>query len=125
MPCVRDGEHFNVLNMRQAIPPVGDSKSDFEAVVEISKKLGMEEEVTIGRTIDEYIEGVYKGMNFDRIVSWEEFQEKDYMVIPVSDNWKKSCRTLRVLQRPRGKSAAHAYRKIGVLFNKSSEVLPQ
>jgi trimethylamine-N-oxide reductase (cytochrome c) len=27
-------------------------------------------------------------MNFDRIVSWEEFQEKDYMVIPVSKNWK-------------------------------------
>ena len=29
MPCVRDGEHFQtMLNMRQAIPPVGESKSD-------------------------------------------------------------------------------------------------
>ncbi len=90
MPCVRDGEHFqSMLNMRQAIKPVGDSKSDFECVVEIAKKLGMEKEVTIGRTVDQYVEGVYKGMNFDKITPWEEFQEKDYMVIPVSDNWKK------------------------------------
>ena len=43
MPCVRDGEHFQtMLNMKQAIPPVGESKSDFEAVVEIAKKLGKE-----------------------------------------------------------------------------------
>jgi trimethylamine-N-oxide reductase (cytochrome c) len=89
MPCVRDGEHFQtMLNMRKAVEPIGDSKSDFEAVVEVAKKLGMEEKVTIGRTVDQYIEGVYKGMNFDKIVSWEEFQEKDYMVIPVSKNWK-------------------------------------
>ena len=89
MPCVRDGEHFqSMLNMRKAVEPIGDSKSDFEAVVEIAKKLGMEEKVTIGRTVDQYIEGVYKGMNFDMITPWEEFQEKDYMVIPVSKNWK-------------------------------------
>jgi hypothetical protein len=85
MPCVRDGEHFQtMLNMRKAIEPIGEAKSDFEAVVEIAKKLGMVEEVTGGYTVPEYIEGVYKGMNFDKIVSWEEFQEKDYMVLPVS-----------------------------------------
>jgi len=77
-----------MLNMRKAIEPIGEAKSDFEAVVEIAKKLGMEEEVTGGYTVPEYIEGVYKGMNFDKIVSWEEFQEKDYMVLPVSKNWR-------------------------------------
>jgi len=89
MPCVRDGEHFQtVLNMRKAIEPIGESKSDYECVVEIARKLGMEEEVTEGFTVEECIEGVYKGMNFDKIVPWEEFQEKDYMVIPVSKSWR-------------------------------------
>jgi trimethylamine-N-oxide reductase (cytochrome c) len=28
-------------------------------------------------------------MKFDQIVSWEEFKEKDYMVLPVSQDWEK------------------------------------
>jgi len=77
-----------MLNMRKAVEPIGESKSDYEIVLEIAKKLGMEKEVSEGYTVPEYIEGVYKGMNFDKIVSWEEFQEKDYMVLPVSKSWK-------------------------------------
>ena len=96
MACVRDGEHFQaMLNMKQAIPPVGESKSDFECVVEIARKLKKpdgstyENEVTNGLSVQDCVEGVYKGMNMDRIIPWEEFDEKDYMVIPVSKNWRK------------------------------------
>jgi len=89
MPCVRDGEHFQaMLNMKQAIPPVGESKSDFEAVVEIAKKLGMEQEVTEGFTNEQLIKATYEGMRFDDIVSWDDFEKNDYMVIPVADNWE-------------------------------------
>jgi molybdopterin guanine dinucleotide-containing S/N-oxide reductase-like protein len=90
MPCLRDGDSFqSVLLMRQAISPVGESKSDYEAVCEVAKKLGMYEEVTDGYTEDELIKAVFDGMFFDRLVSWEEFQEKDYFVVPVSKDWEK------------------------------------
>ena len=40
-PCIREGDSFqSVLLMDQAIAPVGESKSDYEAVCEIAKKLG-------------------------------------------------------------------------------------
>ncbi len=90
MPCLRDGDSFqSVVLMRQAISPIGESKSDYEAVCEVAKKLGMYEEVTDGYTEDELIKAVFDGMFFDRLVSWEEFQEKDYFVVPVSKDWEK------------------------------------
>jgi len=89
-PCIRDGDSFqSVLYMKKAIEPVGESKSDFEAVVEIAKKLGMEKEVTEGYSVDELIKATYEGMRFDEIVPWDEFNEKDYMVIPVAENWEE------------------------------------
>jgi trimethylamine-N-oxide reductase (cytochrome c) len=90
MPCLRDGDSFqSVVLMRQAISPIGESKSDYEAVCEVAKKLGMYDEVTDGYTEDELIKAVFDGMLLDRLVSWEEFQEKDYLVVPVSNDWEK------------------------------------
>ena len=40
---------------RQAMKPIGESKSDYEIVLEIARKLGMYEEVTEGKTIEEWI----------------------------------------------------------------------
>ncbi len=87
-PCLRDGDSFqSVINMRKAVEPVGESKSDFEAIVEVAKKLGMEEAVTEGFSIDDLIRETYIGMNFDKIVPFEEFLEKDYVILPVAKNW--------------------------------------
>ncbi len=88
-PCLRDGDSFqSVLYMKKAIEPVGESKSDFEIIVEVAKKLGMEQAVTEGYTVDELIKATYEGMKFDQIIPWKEFQEKDYFVIPVSKDWE-------------------------------------
>jgi anaerobic selenocysteine-containing dehydrogenase len=87
---VRDGDSFQtVINMRQAIEPVGESRSDYEAVVAVAEKLGMQDAVTDGFSEAELIKGVFDGMGFDRFVSWEEFQEKDYFVIPYEKDWQK------------------------------------
>ncbi len=89
-PCIRDGDSFqSVINMRKAVEPIGESKSDFEAIVEVAKKLEMEEAVTEGFTIDDLVRETYQGMMFDKIVPFEEFLEKDYMIIPVSKDWEK------------------------------------
>jgi molybdopterin guanine dinucleotide-containing S/N-oxide reductase-like protein len=90
MPCMRDGDSYQTLvRMRKAIEPVGESKSDYEAVCAVAEKLGMLDEVTEGFSEEELIRAVFDGMQFDRFVSWEEFDEKDYFVIPYSTDWQK------------------------------------
>ena len=87
---LRDGDSFQtVINMRKAIEPVGESKSDYEAVCAVAEKLGMLDEVTDGFSEAELIKGVFDGMGFDKLVSWEEFEEKDYLVVPYETDWQK------------------------------------
>ena len=87
---LRDGDSFqSVLLMRKAIEPVGESRSDYEAVCAVAEKMGMLDAVTDGFSEAELIKGVYTGMKFDQIVSWEEFEEKEYFVVPYETDWKK------------------------------------
>ena len=113
--------------MSKAIEPVGESKSDYEAVVEVAKKLGMERRGHRGHhRRGPASKTTYEGMRFDKIVTWEEFQEKDYFVIPVAKDWERwPGRSLRVLQGPRSQPAAHADRQAGVLLRKPGQGLPQ
>lgn len=91
VPCLRDGDSFQtVLLMNKAIEPIGESKSDYEAVCEVAKKLDKYEEVTEGKTEAELIKAVFDGMGFNKLISWEEFQEKQYYVIPVAKDWDKA-----------------------------------
>jgi trimethylamine-N-oxide reductase (cytochrome c) len=89
-PCIRDGESFqSLVHMKEAITPIGESKSNYEAVCEIAKKLGKYKEVTEGKTSAELVRDVFDGMGFDKLISWEEFVEKGYYVIPVAEDWDK------------------------------------
>jgi anaerobic selenocysteine-containing dehydrogenase len=69
--------------------PVGESRSDYEVVQEIAKKLGMYEKVTEGRTTAEWIKYFYEFFEMPRYMSWEEFQEKGYYVFPTASDWEK------------------------------------
>ncbi len=119
---LRDGDSFQtVVNMRKAIEPIGESKSDYEAVCAVAEKLGMLDQVTDGFSEAELIKGVFDGMRFDKIVSWEEFQEKDYFVVPYETDWQKhTAGWYDVLQGPGGQPAAHAHRQAGVLLARAS-----
>jgi molybdopterin guanine dinucleotide-containing S/N-oxide reductase-like protein len=81
-------EFSTVGLQRQAMTPVGESKSDYEIVLEIARKMGMDGAVSEGKSINEWIK-----TNFDKImgktdISWEEFQQNGYYVFPISPNWK-------------------------------------
>jgi molybdopterin guanine dinucleotide-containing S/N-oxide reductase-like protein len=82
MPCT------SITLQRQAVPPVGESKSDWEAVLEVAKKLGIYKEVTEGKSVDDWIKYVYDDL-LPEFISWEDFQEKEYYVFPVAPDWEK------------------------------------
>jgi molybdopterin guanine dinucleotide-containing S/N-oxide reductase-like protein len=80
----------SITLQRQAIKPIGESKSDYEIVLEIAKKLGKYDEVTQGKTVEEWIKAVFDDMALSDFISWEEFQEKGYFVYPAAaPDWEK------------------------------------
>ena len=81
----RPGDSFlSVVLQRQAIAPIGESKSDYEIVCEMAKKFDMYEKVTEGFTRKRYQRGVRRH-ELGKIISWEEFHEKEYLIVPVRD----------------------------------------
>ena len=87
----------------QAIEPLGESLSDYEAVGEVAKKLGLYEEYTGGKTIDEKIRLGYEASGLSELISWEEFKEKKYYIIPTARDWEKVPAGLRLFYEDPGK----------------------
>jgi molybdopterin guanine dinucleotide-containing S/N-oxide reductase-like protein len=87
---VRQGPHFHsIAIMEQAVQPVGESKSDYEVVLEVAKKLGMGEQFTEGKTTEDLEKQVFDDMEIDYLINWEEFKEKKYFVFPVAKDWEQ------------------------------------
>jgi trimethylamine-N-oxide reductase (cytochrome c) len=79
----------SVALQEQAIPPLGESKSDYQIVLEVAKHLGMAEQVSEGKSDDEWIELAFKGLGLANDISWDEFQEKGYYVYPTAEDWEE------------------------------------
>jgi molybdopterin guanine dinucleotide-containing S/N-oxide reductase-like protein len=86
----RQGMEFQSIALqRQAIHPIGESKSDFEIVCEIARKLGRYEEVTEGLSIEDLEKSVYESTGMSKFISWDEFRDKSYFVVPVAEDWEQ------------------------------------
>lgn len=92
----RDSQFFSIFLEGQSIEPIGESKSDYEAVCEVAKKLGVYEKYTEGKTVDEWIKYGYEHSGIQGMVSWEELKEKIYYVIPTAPGWEKDTPGLRL-----------------------------
>jgi molybdopterin guanine dinucleotide-containing S/N-oxide reductase-like protein len=80
---------FNIIYPEgKCIEPIGESKSDYEVVCEIAKKLGMYEEYTQGRTVEEWIKFGFDNSGVDTMISWEDLKEKKYFIVPTASDWK-------------------------------------
>jgi molybdopterin guanine dinucleotide-containing S/N-oxide reductase-like protein len=73
----------------KAIEPIGESKSDYEAVLEVAKKMGKELEVSGGMSIPQLQKLVFTNMGTETYLSWEEFKNKKYWVFPCARDWQK------------------------------------
>jgi len=98
--------------MKQAIPPLGESKSDYEVVLEVAKKMDVYDKVTEGKTASDLIKDTFEMQGLNKYISWEEFQEKEYYVYPTAEDWENDPPGLRLfyedpiknpLQTPTGK----------------------
>ena len=67
----------------------------------IAEKLGLLEEFTGGKSVDEWIRVGFDTSGVDDLVSWEEFNEKGHYVIPNDPDWQKhEVGAARLRRRP-------------------------
>jgi trimethylamine-N-oxide reductase (cytochrome c) len=72
----------------KCIEPLGESKTDYEIVCEIAKKLDMYDELTEGKSVEEWIKYGYEKSKVAHLVTWEELNEKGYYVVPARTDWE-------------------------------------
>jgi anaerobic selenocysteine-containing dehydrogenase len=81
--------HYGVIfPSGQTCDSIGESMSDYEAVGEVAKKMGIYDEYTGGMTVDEWIKYGFDTSGATSYITWEELQEKGYWVVPVDPDWK-------------------------------------
>jgi len=79
---------FNLLFPEEkCIDPIGESYSDYEIVCMIAERLGLLEEYTEGRSIQDWIKYGYENSRLADLVSWEQLKEKGYYVVPTDPKW--------------------------------------
>jgi len=87
------GGSFCTLYLEErAIEPVGEAKSDWEAVGEVAKKLGVYEQYVEGKTEEEWIRFGFENSGCQHMMSFEEFKEKGYLLTPTAENWEQDPR---------------------------------
>ena len=86
---IQNGQFCLIFPEPRCIEPVGESRSDFEAVGEVAKKLGVYYEFTEGKTDGEWIRAGFEGSGIQDMISWEEFKEKGYFVVPTAPDWEQ------------------------------------
>ena len=72
----------------RCVEPLGESVSDYEAVVLIAERLGLLEEYTGGKTIPELIKIGYETSRAAGSISWEDLRRKGYYVVPPMPGWE-------------------------------------
>jgi len=86
---VFSGQYNVVMHERKCIEAVGESKSDYEIVCMIAEKLGLLEEYTEGKSVEEWIRTGFDISGVKDMITFEELKEKGYFVIPTDPEWKK------------------------------------
>ena len=83
------GQFRLILNEKQAIKPVGESKSDYEIVCMIAEKMGLLQEYTGGKSIDDLVKSGFENSGVKDRITFAEFEEKGYYVVSTDTKWEE------------------------------------
>ena len=80
--------HRVIVYQKKCIEPLYESKSDYQIFVELADRLGVKEDFTDGNTEEDWVEKVYRASDLPKHVSFEDFKEKGYFIVPFSNGHK-------------------------------------
>jgi molybdopterin guanine dinucleotide-containing S/N-oxide reductase-like protein len=80
--------NFTKLNHRvihlqhKCIEPLGESKSDYDIFLELSKRLGLSAYYSEGMTEFDWCKRLFDATDLPKVISWKQFLKKGYYVVP-------------------------------------------
>jgi trimethylamine-N-oxide reductase (cytochrome c) len=74
--------HRVLIFQHKVIEPMGDSKSDYNIFVEISKRLGLSAYFSEGMSELDWAKREFEASDLPKIISWKKFIKKGYVVLP-------------------------------------------
>jgi molybdopterin guanine dinucleotide-containing S/N-oxide reductase-like protein len=72
-----------IIYMKKCVEPLWESKPDYWIYSQLAARLGMEQEYTEGRSEEDWIRKYYDWSDLHKMVSWDEFKEKGYYLVPM------------------------------------------
>jgi molybdopterin guanine dinucleotide-containing S/N-oxide reductase-like protein len=82
--------HRVIVYQHKCIEPLYESKSDYQIFTEIAERLDIRDEFTEGNTEENWIEKTYNISDLPRNISFEDFKERGYFIVPVPENYKST-----------------------------------
>jgi trimethylamine-N-oxide reductase (cytochrome c) len=82
--------HRVIVYQQKCIEPLFESKSDYQIFTELAERLGIREEFTEGNSEEDWIEKVYNHSDLPKYISFEDFKEKGYFIVPMPENYKST-----------------------------------
>ncbi|UWG97956.1 molybdopterin-dependent oxidoreductase [Dehalobacter sp. DCM] len=82
------GQYEMLVYEGQCVEPVGESKSDYEAVCEVAKKLGLYEQYTQGMSIEDKIILGFMNSGVETMISYDDWKDNQYFVVPIREGWE-------------------------------------
>jgi len=87
--------HRTIVLEEKCIEPLGESKADYDIFAMVARRLGFYNKFTEGGLTDlDWVKRVFETSDMPKYISWEEFKNKGYFIVPVPKNYK-STPTLR------------------------------
>jgi trimethylamine-N-oxide reductase (cytochrome c) len=77
--------HRVILLQHKCIEPLGESKSDFQIFLDLSKRLGLSAYFSEGQTELDWVKRMFDASDLPRHISWKKFLKKGYFVVPALD----------------------------------------
>jgi molybdopterin guanine dinucleotide-containing S/N-oxide reductase-like protein len=83
------GQFYMAYPEPKAIEPRGEAKSNYQIVCDIAARFNLLEEYTDGKSPEEWIKAGYESSGVAKYISWEEFNEKGYYIVPNDEHWQE------------------------------------
>ena len=129
------GHNFTKLNHRvihmqhKCIEPLGESKSDYDIFLELSKRLGLSAYYSEGMTEFDWCKRLFDATDLPKVISWKKFLKKGYYVVPAPKEELKGPLRLQMVCRGQSKrhpgSHAPPFGLYGGVFDGSSDAIGQ
>jgi molybdopterin guanine dinucleotide-containing S/N-oxide reductase-like protein len=78
----QNNNHRIIIYQQQCIEPLWESKPDYEIYTLLAERLGFRDKYTEGNTFEDWNRKVYEYSDLPKYISFEDFKEKGYFVVP-------------------------------------------